>query len=697
MEALGAAASIAQFAALSLKCVKEVHNALAAIKDGPAGVQLLAGDFLLLQDILQRLDQSRVASDNPALDRHIQQSIEALCSRAEKIVELQTTPADRTGIRFWKRLKVVVSENDIDRIRSETIQLVGTLNLRINGILSNSVSNLKDDGLQTRQTVQSMNDSVQVQFQSQATNFLALEKFLTANNERFIGLQGTLSSIQQTVGSTSSISDPNSSCLVSLLKDIKNIVASKDKGKEKAVDESDGSQNQAMLESIDRLCALIDEKRDAVDIYAEDDELAESAIDDLQTLLSSFRGRKRPKLEYQLQKGLRRLGRSFGQNKLFINSLGVENGQVAGIILDQERFHEEADVGVGTVSLVSRKRKRTILQGNDRSTAISSQGILTDYKMSMSFLPNGEGNQHMLVASLIQREVVPGGVTSISRLQVNRVLPDDSPVFKLVKEGKLQDLLRMLQNGEASLRDHDERGASLLFYSLMQPEMCKFLLEEGLDVDHVTSRKFLRDWRTQGMTPFLQACIHNRNRLDMIRSYLNMGANIHDRTNEGETCLHLVIEALHSPKESLESLVLLLQKGADPHARDNQGISVSDMAYNMTGTRGELLESYGDIWDAALHTCGYDIAHFRSSRRPRYDPWFTREDFEKLWIGKEDQCPYWNDKPWSPSGTGDDESDSVERFCTSDFETSEDEDQSENSYMQDEWLGSEDEDGGALL
>ncbi|KAM5518211.1 hypothetical protein FOXYSP1_08996 [Fusarium oxysporum f. sp. phaseoli] len=36
-----------------------------------------------------------------------------------------------------------------------------------------------------------------------------------------------------------------------------------------------------------------------------------------------------------------------------------------------------------------------------------------------------------------------------------------------------------------SLRDQDQRGVSLLSHPKDQPEMCKFLLDEGLDVDHV--------------------------------------------------------------------------------------------------------------------------------------------------------------------------------------------------------------------
>jgi len=93
---------------------------------------------------------------------------------------------------------------------------------------------------------------------------------------------------------------------------------------------------------------------------------------------------------------------------------------------------------------------------------------------------------------------------AIPRLFVNNIIPKNSPVFDIVRKGELVKLQRMLVRGEASLRDQDEHGASLLFvgvildsalsrksptdshgqYAAMQPDMCRFLLEHGADVDH---------------------------------------------------------------------------------------------------------------------------------------------------------------------------------------------------------------------
>lgn len=97
-----------------------------------------------------------------------------------------------------------------------------------------------------------------------------------------------------------------------------------------------------------------------------------------------------------------------------------------------------------------------------------------------------------------------GSYQAIPRLFVNNILPENSPVFRVVRNGELAKFQNMLIQGEASLRDQDEYGTPLLFlgpildstvkwesstdscakYATKQPDMCRFLLEHGADVDH---------------------------------------------------------------------------------------------------------------------------------------------------------------------------------------------------------------------
>lgn len=121
--------------------------------------------------------------------------------------------------------------------------------------------------------------------------------------------------------------------------------------------------------------------------------------------------------------------------------------------------------------------------------------------------PNGP--LRMLVASVLEERGA-----SISSLFVNNIRPANSPVFNAVCQGDLQGLKIMLAAGKASIRDHDEYGASLLQVSLMvvkcssflysysnrpqyafaygHPELCKFFLDAGADPDHCASMAGIR-------------------------------------------------------------------------------------------------------------------------------------------------------------------------------------------------------------
>ena len=139
---------------------------------------------------------------------------------------------------------------------------------------------------------------------------------------------------------------------------------------------------------------------------------------------------------------------------------------------------------------------------------------------------------------------------------------------------------------------------------------------------------------------------------------LARGANLHARDDDGRTSLHKFIRKAvpNSAPGDLQSMVLLIRSGADVYSVDKRGRSVSESAYmyrrlDKFHFRGGLR---GDLWDAALSQCGYDLHELRRGyhRRPRYTQKYTRKHFERLWSGREEFCPYFHDPPvWCPRST----------------------------------------------
>ncbi|RSL86776.1 hypothetical protein CEP52_015711 [Fusarium oligoseptatum] len=701
MEAIGVGANVLAFVVLGIKSAKMAHETLSAIKDGPALVQSVAANFLQLHWILEQLLQCRAAASDPALHGQARQCCEDLDKLAKIIERLQVPPSEKATGKFWKRLKAAISENDLNRLDAWAAQQASMLSLRLNVLSSNVLYATRDGNERIQQQIHSFGTSMQTQFESQTASFLDAAKNMTSSHaDGRSALEAGLSSIQETIKATHSISSEDTKSMFQLLQEIKGCVAPDSAGdsestKAKGDDEQTTggaapSLNHKMLESINSLCSLIDEKRDAIEVYAEDDDQAESVIEDLQGLVKSLRGQKLPVSDPEsFEKDLRRFGRSFGSNVLSINSrVGTPRRPVTQV-LEQTQSFSEADVGAGKLSLRVQKRKRAVgTDDEDEDDMTERKRCYTDWMMTLAFLP-GQAKD---------------SVSSISQLQVNRVLPAGSLVFELVEAGDLQGLKEMLQSGRASLQDHDEHGASLLFYSVREPEMCKFLLDSGLDVDHVANdsgfdgldespgamvqplqavylpdagmepeelrrviecRKLLLRagadptfavdsadflvlmnrggeaesiqlaWNPEitapfanistyrdenGLSPFLALCHSYSYTKEHFRHFLRLGADLQDRDDYGRNCLCICFEWLHGFDTGLRefgAIEYLVQKGANICAVDNHRQSVCDIAYTTNGRRNIKWSYAGDLWDAILHRCGYDIPQFRSGYRRR--------------------------------------------------------------------------------
>ncbi|KAI5917246.1 hypothetical protein F4810DRAFT_697255 [Camillea tinctor] len=525
MEAIGAGANVLAFITLGLKCAKTIHSTLSIIKDGPRIVQQAATAVSQLHWTLLQAQQSRAVTDDVSLQGQIQRCVEDLDSLAKIVTELQIPPNEKWTGKVWRRFKLVLDEKILDTINGQITQHATILSLRLDFLSSDMIFDLRDRNFQTGRCIEQVDLSLERKHRDQMTRLTRLESnFANSLSNHNRDMKDKLSSLQQVIEERASVSAQETSDLHTILQDIKSHVvslSSRDSTSTQPIPQTtkgDTISDEDILESIERISCMISIENKTIDAYQEVDEEAASIINDLRTLLTS--ARRFQESMYETEEDLQtygtdklsrkqldlQLARSSGfleNSQLFINqSLKRKRDELPGTLVHQSGKYRKVHNKVGTWYLMARKKVRSTTErsnvvGSPKST---SRGCI-DYETKITFIPQDRQRFHMIIATALQQQHAQYAVSSITRLSVNRVLPRVSPVFSVVEDGNLQRLQEMLNNGEALLRDHDEDGASLLFYALKTPEMCKFLIDSGLDLDHRARGRIIYKNRQNPYTP----------------------------------------------------------------------------------------------------------------------------------------------------------------------------------------------------
>lgn len=126
-------------------------------------------------------------------------------------------------------------------------------------------------------------------------------------------------------------------------------------------------------------------------------------------------------------------------------------------MVHQDRNRKAIQIpGGGSLALqVNRRTKRR----RDGSDPPSSADFAANVIVQLA------ARRSRLVISVNQAYCAAGSFLSTPRLAVHNVVPSNSSIFELAKEGKIQDILELVGSGRASLHDRDERGWSLLHVS----------------------------------------------------------------------------------------------------------------------------------------------------------------------------------------------------------------------------------------
>lgn len=145
-------------------------------------------------------------------------------------------------------------------------------------------------------------------------------------------------------------------------------------------------------------------------------------------------------------------------------------------MLRQNHTYDEIPTPTGLITV---QQKKTLKMYNyklsDNTQCQSRESMHSEVDMnemhmecvkSVTFMLHSPQNPYVIIASEYgSKNMAHRYVSSISYLAINPVLPSASRVFQVVATGDLQTLCEMLHNREASLRDTDQDGSSLLFVS----------------------------------------------------------------------------------------------------------------------------------------------------------------------------------------------------------------------------------------
>lgn len=264
-----------------------------------------------------------------------------------------------------------------------------------------------------------------------------------------------------------------------------------------------------VAQSIQRLGRLVGTKGRTFDtFYSEDDEY-NTIVEDLDTILNSAKKRASDLAQSAKEAGGSRkykhaarsivqLGKALGTNIMAINTIGkspldylkelydsMNVDQVAYCrpqrkqppkVLKQDSIYHKICMTSGLLLLKQNKvilecdcKQHNCMHCQPRDSSYDMSGVCgkyIEYVTTVTFMPYGLQSPYMMTASERSSRVLSSHyISSISYLALNPVVPSTSRVFQVVAEGNLQALREMLQDGEASLRDTDESGLSLLFVS----------------------------------------------------------------------------------------------------------------------------------------------------------------------------------------------------------------------------------------
>ncbi|KAM7213377.1 hypothetical protein V8F06_011227 [Rhypophila decipiens] len=483
MEVFGAGARVVTFLALGIQSARTIHEILSLVKDGTR-IDRIRQDFQGLQVTLDRLSRSHAVAEirDDALATKIKACANDMETFAEKLKRLTPDGAEPRLSRHWKSFKALMNEKDLIDMGDVIVKHTTALSLYLKVLESDTLYEVQNKLATIKQDVsvyQTGQATIIAQQTSMSSTLGAIKDETQTGQATIIAQQTSLSytlgaikdetqTIQESIRAAQLQSDVQVNQFMRMFTELTEQLSALSLAHgigATVVEEVPGPGStqptaetlseeilpfHEILEGIQSILAAAQDK-EGVFAYNDAKEIADALIALLQTVISDqfldsvprFTAAYRSWCETctkgdlaDLRQNLRAVqGTLISSRKVSVNVPTSGKREHPTGIVDRNLWKRRSyDIGFGVVSFASAERAWKVWPVDSQSTPEalkSSTDDVEETEMRISFVP---------------------------RLDLTQKLDGFQTV---IRQSHCYD--EMLKLGTTSLRDHDERGASLLF------------------------------------------------------------------------------------------------------------------------------------------------------------------------------------------------------------------------------------------
>jgi hypothetical protein len=136
MDPVSAGASVLAIIGVGRKAAKAVHTVFSGLKDGPENVRHASTNVQGLISALERLSECRVLEDDGdgPLSKRMLACVDDVEAFAAKLEKLTISDTERRRGKYWKKLRTILKEKDLDDMNRIVLSHTTALNLELNAL-----------------------------------------------------------------------------------------------------------------------------------------------------------------------------------------------------------------------------------------------------------------------------------------------------------------------------------------------------------------------------------------------------------------------------------------------------------------------------------------------------------------------------------------------------------------------------------